>query len=219
MNFTKIAYTGSLLIIGLGIAVNGYSQSLQTVLLFTQPISFGAPTMPTGGLYYGLNLVTTPYATSQPLAMLTATGSHTFTSDDPGFSTIAAYILDLNPDYRQALFPYFGYQGEEVGNWYGGHFDNYPGGPGHPANPVITEIVFNVDPIAEFQDAGGFWSARQPDGAQAFVDFSIVGLNLVPEPSSLALLLLGGVMILFGPARRRHCKTILEDCSHSDYFY
>ena len=30
MAFTKIAYTGSLLIVGLGLAVNGYSQSFLT---------------------------------------------------------------------------------------------------------------------------------------------------------------------------------------------
>jgi hypothetical protein len=94
------------------------------------------------------------------------------------------------------VYPFFAYGGTSVGNFYGGHFGNYPGPPDNPPDPLIKEIFIRVDPIAGFQEQNGMWIARTPNGSEAFVHYGIEGERLVPEPGSTLLLLALGLAIV-----------------------
>ena len=167
------------------------------VTLYTQPIAFDLPA-PTGQLFFVLDLCkgTPDQCILSPLATFVSTGSATFTAGDPNFQTFVAYLTNLNPDPFEYVYPFFAYEGNgaqliTVGNFYAGHFDNYPGGPVTPSNPLVQEVVISVDPIAGFQQQNGVWSARTPNGSEANVNYGIEGLRLVPEPPTLLLVALG----------------------------
>jgi hypothetical protein len=184
--------SGIVLFVSMGFS--GLTARADTVTLWTQPIAFELPA-PTEPLLFGLALGDTPLqAVQNPTATLLSTGSATFTANDPGFAAFVAYLLDPNPS--GFVFPFFAYGGTKVGNFYGGHFDNYPGGPLTPPDPLIEEIFISVDPIAGFQEQNGIWSARTPSGAEAFAYYGIQGERLVPEPGCTLLLLVLGFGIV-----------------------
>ncbi len=177
-----------------------------TITLYNQPIAFDLPA-PTGPLLFGLALGATPLqAIQNPTATLISTGSATFTASDPGFAAFVAYFLDPNP--TGTVFPFFSYGGTKVGNFYSGHFDNYPNEP----NSLIEKIFIGVDPIAGFQEQDGIWSARTPDGSEAFVYFGIEGEGLVPEPgSTLLLLALGFAIVVVTNGLSKESKRVRSD--------
>jgi hypothetical protein len=167
------------------------------VTLYSQPIAFDLPA-PTGQLFFVLDLCKGSVAQCvlSPLATFVSTGSATFTASDPNFHTFIAYLTNLNPDPFEYVYPFFAYEGNgsqliTVGNFFAGHFDNYPGGPVTPSNPAVKQVEIEVDPIAAILEQSGVWSARKPDGSEAFVNYTIEGARLVPEPSTIFLLASG----------------------------
>ncbi len=172
------------------------------VTLYSQPIAFDLPA-PTGQLFFVLDLCKGPVAQCvlSPLATFVSTGTATFTASNPNFQTFVAYLTNRNPDPFEYVYPFFAYEGNgaqliTVGNFYFGHFDNYPGGPVTPSNPVVEKLEIRGDPVAGFLEQSGVWSARKPDGSEAFVNYNIKGSNLVPEPSTILLLAFGLVVLM-----------------------
>src|SRR5882724_717554 len=167
------------------------------VTLYSQPLAFDLPA-PTSQLFFVLDLCkgTPAQCVLSPLATFVSTGSATFTASDPNFHTFVAYLTTLNPDPLEYVYPFFAYEGNGAqlitgGNFYFGHFNNYPGGPVTPHKPLVEKLEIRVDPISGFSEQSGVWSARKPDGSEAFVNYNIEGLRLVPEPSTVLLVVLG----------------------------
>jgi hypothetical protein len=190
MKFSRIVFIVTVLFCAAGAGAD-------EVTLYSQPIAFDLPA-PTGQLFFVLDLCKgpVPQCVLSPLATFVSTGTASFTASNPNFQTFVAYLTNHNPDPFEYVYPFFAYEGNSaqlitVGNFYFGHFDNYPGGPVTPSNPVVELLEIRVDPITGILEQSGVWSARKPDGSEAFVNYSIKGSNLVPEPSTILLLAFG----------------------------
>ena len=194
MNLKILAFAALL------VAAYAPNAAADTLLLSNQTLAAIGP-VPTGGIYVGVALCNTftPSCVSggtSPLALFTSTGDSTFTSSDPGFQAFASYLSNPNPPPGITISYFFSYESGGT-RLFIRQLDCSGCRLAH-ADPSITALKIHLDEIASFSTSQfGVWSARTATGQQSSWTLSLEGSNLVPEASSVELLVIGIIGIVW----------------------